>query len=135
GQRLRSRYAPATGGSDANDEDADEAEFSDKPDKEKASLDADDESLSAPLRVSWVNALSPVGQKVRTLFGLSDDLPSAVAINPRKSSSAPYRGAFDGKGLLEWADACYQGRGMRKFLFDLDISARKTEKARVRDEL
>ncbi|KAJ1896325.1 hypothetical protein LPJ66_004063 [Kickxella alabastrina] len=81
-----------------------------------------------PFRVSWVNALSDSGRRIRDMFGLSDDLPSAVIINPRKSASAPYRGVFAGDDILEWANACYQGHHMQRFMFDLDISSTQPDK-------
>ncbi|KAJ2790347.1 hypothetical protein H4R20_007029 [Coemansia guatemalensis] len=86
---------------------------------------------SAPFRVAWVNALSAAGQGVRALFDLSDDLPAVVAINPRKSASAAYRGPFASAEILEWAEDCYHGRGMRRFDFELRIA----QKQAAHDEL
>ncbi|KAJ2009916.1 hypothetical protein GGI04_000015 [Coemansia thaxteri] len=86
---------------------------------------------SPPVRVAWANALSPVGRTIRAMFGLSDDLPSAVAISPSKNTSAPYHGAFDKASLLEWVDACFNGAGMQRISSKLDISGKHD----VHDEL
>ncbi|KAJ1935663.1 hypothetical protein FBU59_005314, partial [Linderina macrospora] len=88
-----------------------------------------------PLRVSWVNALSPVGMRLRQMFGLSDDLPVVFAVDPRKSASALYRGAFDYAEIQQWAEAAATGVGMRRFLFDFDVSEPKQSKERPKDEL
>ncbi|KAJ1951158.1 hypothetical protein EC988_004128 [Linderina pennispora] len=88
-----------------------------------------------PLRVSWVNALSPVGMRIREMFGLSDDLPVVFAVDPRKSASALYRGAFEESEIQQWAEAAATGVGMRRFLFDLDVSEPKQSKERAKDEL
>ncbi|KAJ1865233.1 hypothetical protein LPJ73_000073 [Coemansia sp. RSA 2703] len=94
------------------------------------------EETGLPFRVAWVNALSESGLKIRSMFGLSDDLPSAVAISLSKRAAAPYRGAFSGEELLTWADSCYQGYNMRRFSFELDISNKQTEPtAAAHDEL
>ncbi|KAJ2349584.1 hypothetical protein GGF43_004392 [Coemansia sp. RSA 2618] len=123
-QRLRSPRAPTQPNS--SDDDADDAEI------EGGDSAADSAELSPPLRVAWVNALSAAGQQIRTMFGLSDDLPAAVAVSPRKRAAAPYRGAFTSADIVDWADGCYDGRGMRRFTMELSIAS---QPAAAHDEL
>ncbi|KAJ2704739.1 hypothetical protein FB645_003020 [Coemansia sp. IMI 203386] len=114
-----------------NDNDTD-ADIDDEDDGSGSQKTDNVTNKGLPFRVSWVNALGAAGARVREMFGLSDDLPSAVAISPRKSAAAPYRGAFAKDELLEWADACYKGYHMQRFTFDLDIGQKS---ASVHDEL
>ncbi|KAJ2710258.1 hypothetical protein H4R23_006619, partial [Coemansia sp. Cherry 401B] len=116
GQQLRSPHA-ATGGS-GDDDDDDE-------------IEAAGSAPSPPLRAAWVNGLGAAGQQVRALFGLSDDLPTAVAVNPRKRAAAPYRGSFASADMLAWAEQCYGGRGMRRLASELRIA----DAAPAHDEL
>ncbi|KAJ2721357.1 hypothetical protein GGI07_004027 [Coemansia sp. Benny D115] len=100
-----------------NDDDYDDDDDAD------ANANADNATKAlAPFRASWVNALGEAGKQIRTMFSLSDDLPSAVIINARRSAAAPYRGAFTKDGILQWANECYRGQHMRRFQFELDIS-------------
>ncbi|KAJ2083478.1 hypothetical protein H4R24_000751 [Coemansia sp. RSA 988] len=122
-QSLRSPQVPPTSADNDNAGDTNELE-----DHHGAGSEG---QLSAPFRVMWVNALSAVGKRVHALFDLSDDLPAVVAINPRKNASAAYRGPFASTEILEWAEGCYHGRGMRRFDFELYIARRQV----VHDEL
>ncbi|KAJ2786802.1 hypothetical protein GGI15_001213 [Coemansia interrupta] len=116
--------------------DSHSANDDDDYDEDSGSAAADMEETGPPFRVAWVNALSESGLKIRSMFGLSDDLPSAVAISPAKRAAAPYRGAFSGEELLAWAESCYQGHNMRRFSFELDIGNKQTEPAEAaHDEL
>ncbi|KAJ1724323.1 hypothetical protein LPJ53_001406 [Coemansia erecta] len=103
------------------------SEEEDEDDEVTGNTAADTEETGPPFRVAWVNALSESGLKIRSMFGLSDDLPSAVAVSPPKRAAAPYRGAFSGEELLAWAESCYQGHNMRRFSFELDIGNEHTE--------
>ncbi|KAJ2162348.1 hypothetical protein GGF46_000712 [Coemansia sp. RSA 552] len=117
GQRLRAAHVQAAtaAADDGEPEEADDGGSGSYP----------------PLRVAWVNALDAAGQRIRAMFDLADDLPTAVAISPRKSASAPYRGPFASAEILDWADACYEGRGMRRYTFELAIG----DKQAAHDEL
>ncbi|KAJ2617765.1 hypothetical protein H4S08_000145 [Coemansia sp. RSA 1365] len=115
-QRLRSPQVQPTS---ANNDAAD-----DTNELEEHGNFGNEGQRSAPFRVAWVNALGAAGERVRKLFNLSDDLPAVVAISPRKSAFAAYRGPFAGAEILEWAEACYHGRGMRRFDFELSIADR-----------
>ncbi|KAJ1646540.1 hypothetical protein LPJ64_001991 [Coemansia asiatica] len=116
GQKPRSANQASAASGGGFDPDIDEENSSnDSLETENASEEA------LPFRVSWVNALGAAGTRIHEMFGPSDDLPSAVAISPRKSAAAPYRGAFAKEELLEWTEACYEGYNMRRFTFDLDI--------------
>ncbi|KAJ2858815.1 hypothetical protein GGI22_003219 [Coemansia erecta] len=112
GQHMRSRHVEHSphGHSDGNGDE-----------EEENDVWKGEDGLKQPFRVFWVNALGASGQKLRLLFGLSDDLPTVVAISPRKSTAAPYVGPFDSASILEWADACYQGRGMHQITNGMDI--------------
>ncbi|KAJ2455984.1 hypothetical protein EV183_000327 [Coemansia sp. RSA 2336] len=112
----------SSGTSNNNDDDDDEEEGSASSTKD-----------SPPFRVAWVNALDAAGQQIRKLFELSDDLPAVVAVSPRKNAVAPYRGAFTSTDILDWAEQCYQGRGMRKLAAELSIA--DTQTAPAHDEL
>ncbi|KAJ1907936.1 hypothetical protein LPJ81_000430 [Coemansia sp. IMI 209127] len=120
-QRMRSRYVEHSSHSHRDGDGDEEVEDDDRKEDE----------LKQPFRVFWVNALGASGKKMRLLFGLSDDLPTVVAISPRKSAAAPYVGPFDSASILEWADACYQGRGMRRIITGMDIG----NSDRTHDEL
>ncbi|KAJ1752976.1 hypothetical protein LPJ78_001637 [Coemansia sp. RSA 989] len=116
-QKLRSPHAPSGTSSDDDEEEDSASSTKDSP----------------PFRVAWVNALDAAGQQIRKLFELSDDVPAVVAVSPRKNAVAPYRGAFTSTDILDWAEQCYQGRGMRKLTAELSIA--DTQTAPAHDEL
>ncbi|KAJ1662630.1 hypothetical protein IW140_001068 [Coemansia sp. RSA 1813] len=123
-QRMRS----LSGHKESNDNVEVDDVLSDKMESEEQQ---GENRLGPPFRVSWVNALGASGREMRTLFNLSDDLPAVVAISPRKNAASPYMGPFDSTAILEWADACYQGHGLRRITSDLYIGV----KDRAHDEL
>ncbi|KAJ2512928.1 hypothetical protein H4217_006615 [Coemansia sp. RSA 1939] len=124
-QRMRSRYAERDPADDRSST-ADKDEGGDE-DEERRSKNA----LEPPFRVLWANALGEAGKQLCTILGLSDDLPAVVAVSPRKKAAAPYVGSFDSADVLEWAEACYRGHGMRRIASELRIGARP----RAHDEL
>ncbi|KAJ2558343.1 hypothetical protein EV175_000839 [Coemansia sp. RSA 1933] len=116
-QRMRNKYAEHSSSGHRRSNEGGDADDDDTENEERH----EEGKLEHPFRVFWANALSASGQNMRKIFGLSDDSPAVVAINPRKGTAAPYMGPFDSTYILEWADACYQGRGMRQVTSNLDI--------------